>query len=427
MEKRCSMNEIPAKDSIFINSWKLTLLVLILAAVVRLWGVFELNEKLDDEVILVPDAIRIGTYGTTENWGNHPQLSGLIMYGTIRLFGDNPVGWRSSHIFLGTASVALIFLIGRLLYPGSAVPLISASLLALDPHHIYLSRTTFMEIPVTFFFLLYLYLLLEYTENKRTTLPLAGIAMGLTMGTKAYFVFAIPLVVIYALHRVRQRGELTRAVVMDFVFALMMLPFAVYLLSYIQLFSRGFTFPDFVQLKMNWIWAQTNLSMDDFINRDFLKAGGTPAEWFVIPRFWGEQRLLNNAEGMFILQCNNPPFRLLVLPSILAALGYAWKSRSARELLVPLLFASCYLLILLVQRPILSYSSIVLVPFAYLALARAVTLTAMRTDREYMVYGWFLFATFIWGAYMFPLVSARLVPLSLFRPILSQVRYMVNI
>jgi dolichyl-phosphate-mannose-protein mannosyltransferase len=408
------------------NSAKLAVLILILAAVVRFWGVFDLNEFIEDETLHVSYAKSLGTYGTTANWGwHHPQLSGLIVYSTIRLFGDNPVGWRSSNVLFGTASVALLFLIGRLLYPGSAVPIIAASLLAFDPHHIYLSRTTFVEIPVTFFFLLYLYLLLEYTENKRPTLPLAGLAMGLTMGTKAYFVFAIPLAMLYALYRIRQRGELTRPVLIDLAVVLLMLPFAVYLLTYFQWFSRGYTLFEFVQMKMDAVWALNELSIDNFAHhREFLEAGGTPTEWFIKPLFWGHQRPLNEETGIFLIQCNNPPFRLLVLPSLFAASVHAWKKRSAQELLAPLLFASSYLLVLLAQRPIFSYSAMPMVPFAYLVLSRTVSLGAMKIQKERLVYLCFFCAVIIWGAYMFPIVSARLVPLAPFRPILSHLRFL---
>ena len=419
------MNETLSNDSIFINSWKLALLILTLAAVLRLWGAFELNEYIEDEFLHSSTAVSLGTYGTTDNWGwHHPQLSGLIMYGTIRLFGDNPVGWRSSNVFFGTVSVALIFLIGRLLYPGSAVPLIAMSLLALDPHHVYLSRATFVEIPVTFFFLLYLYLLLAYVEDKRPTLPLAGIAMGLTMATKAYFVFAVPLVAVYALYRVLQRGELTGRVIVDLSVTLLLLPVAVYLLSYFWWFSRGYTLPEFVQMKMDSVWSLTKLN--DFEEMTYLEAGGRPWEWFIKPMFWGHQRLLNTEQGRFLLQCNNPPFRLLVLPSLCAASVYAWKKHLPQELLAPLLFCSCYLLILLAQRPMFSYSGIVLIPFAYLALARAVTLGAAKIGKEKLIYACFLSAILVWGTYMFPLVSARLVPLAPFYPILSLARYLGN-
>jgi len=417
------MNEKSPHNSIFSNSWKLPIAILLLAAILRLWGTFELNFQIEDEFLHTSTALSLGTYGTTTDWGwPHPQLSSVIMFGTIRLLGNNPAGWRSSNVFFGTASVALIFLIGRLLYPGTAVPLMAMALLAFDPHHIYLSRATFVEIPVTFFFLLFLYFLLQYTENRRPTLPLAGIAMGLTMATKAYFVLAMPTAIMYTLYRTRQRGELPRPVMVDLGVTLLLLPVAVYFLSYFWWFARGYTLPEFVQMKMDSVRSLTH--MLEFEGQPYLLAGGKPWEWFTRPMVWGHQLSLDGAEGRFLIQTNNPPFRMLVLPSILIVSFYAVHRRSAPDLLAPILFAACYLLILLARRPMFSYSVAGMLPFAYLALARTVSLGALKMRRERLVYACFLCCTLIWGVYMFPLVSARWVPLTPFRPILALAGYM---
>lgn len=421
------MNEDLVKNSIYTNNWKLVLLVILLAAVFRIWGTFELNEFIEDERLHVSTALSVGEYGTTTGWGwHHPQLSALIVYSTIQIFGDNPVGWRSSNVFFGTATVAVLFMIARLLYPASAVPLMAASLLAFDPYHIFLSRTTFVEIPVTFFFLLFMYLILEYTENQRRTLTIAGIAMGLTIATKAYFFFAIPLVLLYTLFRLRQRGDLSRTIIVDLALSLLLLPCTVYLMSYGWWFGRGYTLTEFIQMKMDAVWALRNLSNDNFIFIGYLEAGGKPWEWFLKPVFFGHQRLVSSEVGRLLIKCNNPPFRLLVLPSLAVATVYAWKRKFPQELLVPVLFGSCYLLILMAQRPMFSYSSTVLIPFAYCAVARTVTLCAQKLNKEAFAYGWFHSATLLWGMYMFPILSARLTPLAPYRPVLSIVRYMSN-
>lgn len=413
--------------SIFADNWKLALLILLLAALLRLWGAFDLNEYIEDESLHVSYAKDLGAYGTTADWSwHHPQLSGLLIYNTIRIFGDNPAGWRIGNIFSGTASVLLIFLIGRLLYPGSAVPIIAMSLFALDPNNIYVSRTTFVEIPVTFFFLLYLYFLLEYTENRRSTLFPAGIAMGLTMGTKAYFVFAIPIALVYAVYRLYQRNELNHEAIVDFVVALLFLPFAIYFMTYYKWFGRGYTLIDFINMKIDSIWALQQLNMQNFINREYLSAGGQPWEWFIKPMFWGHQRLKNAAEGILLIQSNNPPFRLLVLPSLLVIIIYSFKKHFTRELLPLLLFVSCYVLILIAKRPIFSYSVTVLLPFAYLILAHAVSLLLTRANSKEPLLILFLSMILIWCAYIFPLVSARTVAVAPFRPILNILRYLDN-
>lgn len=412
----------------FGGGWKLAFLILVMAALLRLWGTFDLNEYIEDESLHIATVKSLVAYSTTmdSSW-HHPQLSSMILSVTMRIFGDNAVGWRSGNVFFSVASVLLMFLIGRLLYPGTAVPLIAMALLAMDPHHIYISRTTFVEIPVSFFFLLYLYLVLEYTENRRQTLLFAGLAMGLTMATKAYFAFAIPIVGLFALHRARQRGELTGPLLKEFAAALVLLPFAVYFLTYLWWFGRGYTLFEFIQMKLDALWALRQISIDNFVHhRAFLEAGGTPLQWFVKPMLCGHQRLIDSERALFLIQSNNPPFRLLVLPSLCVALFHAWKRHSVHYLLAPLLFCCCYLLVLAARRPVFSYSVIPLLPFAYFMLAHTVTLLARKLHRELPVYVCFTATMIIWVAYMFPILSARLVPIAFFRPILSMASFLGN-
>ena len=401
--------------------WKRLVLLLVLASFFRFFGTFDSPGYLPttDEGIHVPNAISLGTYGTTDklNW-QHPQLSGLILYGTIKLFGNNPVGWRISNALFGTASVLLVYLIGILLFSQSHAPLLAAGLLAMDPFHIYLSRTTFVEVPASFFFLLYLYFMLAHSEKGRLTLPLAGIALGLTIATKAYFVLAIPLVFFFSLYRARQEARLSPALCVDYIFALLLLPLSVALLSYIQWFGRGYTLPEFFRMKLDAIWAMQQYMKEEFTSA-FMHAGGRPWEWFVRPIILGEQLFSDGARGRFILEMNNFPFRVLSLPSIVVTALYAWQKKSLKEALAPLLFAACYLLFLAVRRPIFSYSALVLLPFAYLTTGRTVELLARKSGRSNLVLGCFFFAVTAWGIYTFPLVSGRTVPLSLYRPVLS--------
>lgn len=401
-------------------NWKTIALVLMLSAFFRLWGAFELSGHIGDEAVHIPNAISLGQYGTTDklNW-QHPHLSGLVLSGAIALLGDNPYGWRSSNIFFGTASVVLVYMIGALLYSNRAVPLIASFLLALDPFHIFFSRTTYVEIQASFFFLLYLYLMLEHVEKRRNTLLLAGIALGLTAATKAYFVIAIPLVAAFSFFRVHQQGRLTRSVFFDYFIALFLLSTAVYLLTYFKWFGRGYALPEFFQMKLDAVWALQRFSVEGFVNRLFLDAGGRPWEWFLKPFIVGHQIFSDGVQGRFLLRINNFPFSLMAVPSMVLVSAYALKRRSLQDVFVPLLFVSCYLLFLVVRRPMFSYSAIVLLPFAYLAVARAVVLCSEWSGRARHIYALFLSCLIVWGCYTFPLVSARLVHLSLYKPIFA--------
>ena len=213
---------VPGLSGMTSQQGKGLVLIMVLAFFFRCWGTFDGAVYLPttDEPIHVPNAISIGTYGTTDqlNW-QHPPLSSLMLYGAIHLFGNNPVGWRITNVLLGTATVLLVYLIGALIYSAhSPAPLLAAGLMAADPFHAYLSRTTFAEVPATFFFLLFLYFMLAQSEQDRLTLPLAGIAMGLTIACKAYFILAIPLVISYSLWKAYRKAEFSRSLGIDYLF-----------------------------------------------------------------------------------------------------------------------------------------------------------------------------------------------------------------
>ncbi|MBF0327648.1 MAG: phospholipid carrier-dependent glycosyltransferase [Nitrospirae bacterium] len=402
--------------------WKILaiVLVLIFGAFFRFWCSFSVPTYQFDEGLVVPAAKSLLQYGTTtEMQWLHPHLNLIILYNMINVFGDNPYGWRISNIFFGTVSIFLIYLIGVKLYPNTKVPILASCILAFDPFHAHFSRTAFMEIPTSFFFLLFFYFMIEYSENRRSVLVLAGIALGLTVATKAYYFFAIPVVVLYTLYRVWQRGDLSHLVWIDFVVALVILPIGIYLLSYFHWFGRGYTLPEFFAMKMDAIWLQQNFSLDDFEIPWYIEVGGKPWQWFLRPFISGHQIFSDGENGRFLLEINNPPFRLMVIPSLILVSVYAWRTRTVQELLAPMLFVVCYFIFLIVDRPLFSSNSVVLLPFAYLAVASAVVIFARWLNREKQVYSFFIFGVVAWGLYTFPLISGELVPISFYRPLIS--------
>jgi hypothetical protein len=66
-----------------------------------------------------------------------------------------------------------------------------------------------------------------------------------------------------------------------------------------------------------------------------------------------------------------------------------------------------------------SYSALVLLPFAYLALARAVVILANKYGLEQEVTIIFLCFIIVSGLYLFPIATGFPVPVSLYSPILS--------
>jgi len=285
---------------------KILLAILLVAGCLRLWGAFDITGYTGDESFHVPSAISMGQHGTplSSNW-THPPGGALILLGTITLFGDNPVGWRLGGIALGTATVGLLYLVAARLFRNETAALLAAALLALDPFHIHFSRTTFMEIPVLCFFLLFVHCMLTYQDTgSKWSLVVAGFALGLAVATKSYFVCSMTLVIGFAMY-LAMKGEGDRtALALDFLCWLGCLPAAVYLLANYHFFARGFSLAEFFQMRGDALWTLRNITLESFENRWFLDVGGKPWEWFVKPIVFGV-RLGNDAAGSRYLLDSN--------------------------------------------------------------------------------------------------------------------------
>jgi 4-amino-4-deoxy-L-arabinose transferase-like glycosyltransferase len=113
----------------------------------------------------------------------HPLLfQSIVSVGYQLDWGD---WWgRFASVLFGLATIALVFELGRLLY-GVRTGLIAASIMALMPYHVVVTRQVLLDGPQTFFVTLTLYLLARYADSKRVYwLYAAGSAMGLAVLAK---------------------------------------------------------------------------------------------------------------------------------------------------------------------------------------------------------------------------------------------------
>jgi len=113
----------------------------------------------------------------------HPLLfQSIVSIGYRMGWGD---WWgRFASVLFGLATIALIFELGRLLY-GARAGLIAASILALMPYHVAVTRQVLLDGPQTFFLTLTLYLLARYAHTRSVYwLYASGSAMGLAVLAK---------------------------------------------------------------------------------------------------------------------------------------------------------------------------------------------------------------------------------------------------
>ncbi len=127
---------------------------------------------------------------------NKPPLTYWLMAISAFIFGMTEFAMRLPIVLAGIGSIFLTFLIGKKLH-GTEVGILSAFIMAFSIQFYSNSRYASPEIPLTFFFLLTLYLfIVGYKENKWKYILYSYFALILTIWTKGYpYMILIGLIV----------------------------------------------------------------------------------------------------------------------------------------------------------------------------------------------------------------------------------------
>lgn len=249
----------------------------------------------------------------------HPPISKLIMGMSISILGENSFAWRFPSVIFGLLVIVATYWLAQVLTKNKNIALLAAFLVSLDGLLLVQSRIAMNDIYVTFFIIMALGFYWQSTQTKKKTksrkfLLLSAIFTGLSVATKWSGIFILPIVGLWELIRVirspKQNFTLILLSVTSFVylplsslfllskktinligvidthsFALMLLtisalliakhlgflrfaqlflsflviPFAIYLMSYSQFFLQGHTTGQLIELHKQIWWYQTNL------------------------------------------------------------------------------------------------------------------------------------------------------------------------
>jgi dolichyl-phosphate-mannose-protein mannosyltransferase len=167
------------------------LCLIVITTLVMHFSIITLPDKLIlDEQHYVKDANFIIENHQTERT-EHPPLAKLFIVGGIETLGDNPWGWRTPSIIMGSIGIILFYLICRRLTLSRRAASIAAGLYGFENFVFMLSSLAMLDVFfVTFmltFFLLYL--------NRRYVL--SGIFIGLSALAKLYGALAAPTLLIH--------------------------------------------------------------------------------------------------------------------------------------------------------------------------------------------------------------------------------------
>ena len=202
--------------------------ILFAGAIVRLWAITTVGLNNDEAVYAGQGAALAGDplYSSLfAIFRAHPLLVQFLFSLPYRVFGVNDVTPRLIAVAFGLAGVALCYATANLLY-GRRAGLIAATVLALMPYHVIVTRQALLDGPETTLFVLTIYLLARYSAGGRARwLYTAAFAGGLTVLAKETAILLIPVVGAFLLLTPQIRIGLRRLLVSAVIFVVAFSPY----------------------------------------------------------------------------------------------------------------------------------------------------------------------------------------------------------
>lgn len=208
----------------------------------------------------------------------HPPLAKLFQAFSILVFGETAFGWRLSSIIFGVGVIWMTFLVARVAFKNEKLALLASLLASFDGLLLVQSRIAMNDIHVTFFILLSCYWYLDHFRRSAEKpeyqvfswkLLLSIAVAGLAIASKWSGIFALGAIGVGEFLRLvgalrgKGRGNILRLATLPRLLALLVasivIPGAIYLLSYSQMFLQGKDLNHLVELHKQTWWYQTHL------------------------------------------------------------------------------------------------------------------------------------------------------------------------
>jgi 4-amino-4-deoxy-L-arabinose transferase-like glycosyltransferase len=328
----------------------------------------------DDELagVTARNFVEFGWPGPTM-W-HHPRLRDLLVYASSWALGTGPWGLKAWSVLLGTLAASATGYLVWILSASRLAAVMSAAIVATDPLHVEFSRQAINDVYVAFFPVAAIIALLVYAERRRPwQLVAAGLFLALGVASKWSAAFpvaaAVALTVPAAVASAGSRRAKGQELALDLA-ALVLLPAAVYLLTFWPWFGRGHDILEFIRFQRAMGFeAATHTGMAGTMVAGYTGYLVGAWRWFLQPVWWVDavppiaSRSGIPEGGLFLPGVGNPVTWLATLP---AAGWAAWRwfrarDRAAGILLV--LWLAAYLPFALVPRPVFANSAVVIVPF----------------------------------------------------------------
>jgi len=175
--------------------------IAIASLLLRLFNIASIKSFIFDEVYYVDGARDLLAYGvdvdgSAAEFVVHPPIGKWMIASGIKLFGDNPLGWRIATAVAGSLMILLIAAIVHRLFYSPFLTVIASALMAVDGMALVHSRTALLDNFLALFTLTATYFFI------RKSYYLSGLFLGLAIGTKWSGLYFLALFGLIALYRV---------------------------------------------------------------------------------------------------------------------------------------------------------------------------------------------------------------------------------
>ncbi|MEK7142911.1 MAG: phospholipid carrier-dependent glycosyltransferase [Patescibacteria group bacterium] len=235
------------------QGWLAILVLLILSLVLHFWHLGKISEKIFDEVYFVEFAKNY--LSSVSFFDIHPPLGKLILALGIKIFGDDPFGWRIMPAIFGSGLIFIGFLAGRELTGKVIGGIFSSLILFFDGLILVYSRVGLIDIFLAFFILLSFYSFLRFINSRNLIyLYLAGFSLGLAASVK--YIGALILLIFICVLIIKKMP--IKKYFFSLIISLIIIPSLVYISFF--LFNFGFNASFFSQL-IQWHQQSFNYNL----------------------------------------------------------------------------------------------------------------------------------------------------------------------
>lgn len=314
--------------------------------------------------------------GVAYMW-NHPPAGLLLIAAGIRIFGDEPFGWRIVDAIFGALGIVLAWKIVLEMTGRRSAAFLTALFLLADSLYFVQSRTSMLDIFGVVFMTAafgWFYRFLRAPAD-RVTVPLlwTGGFVGLGIATKWNAVYASVVLGAFVLVRTlatilaARRGDATaragvRAHLTGLVAGFLLLPAALYFIAYIPFFLTGHTFGQWFELQKQIAWYHSHLKETHAYQSQWWEWPLTLRPvWYSVDYAKGRMAHVYANGNLFLY--------VLFVPAVLGAIASWWKANRAAALVLAIGFFGQWLPWMLVPRIAFIYHFLPAAIFGTIAVA----------------------------------------------------------